>query len=321
MSLRWRELLDHLHVPWSDSSRYAGRGWIGIACPFCRDDPGFHLGINEEFGYYRCLRSEHHHGRSAPYLLRALGVGHHEIDALLPAYGGQGGGRDEPRRGTRPRPPSTPDDARREQLARCWARFEPAHQDRDACEYLQSRGFAHPMRTAEEFDLRVGRGKWARRLWFGLRDLDRQVVGFTGRSLDVWRKPRYFTQVADEQVLYLPRLPTPQHRLALIVEGPLDALRVADAARRRYHLLVIALCGMSLGGRKRLQLADVARQVPHFAVALDATVWAVDAQRLLAELRALPPLGQVSRWSLPPGRDDPGEMSDAEVEQWLATAS
>jgi hypothetical protein len=199
-----------------------------------------------------------------------------------------------------------------------WSTFQPASRDAEALDYLSRRQFPDPEKTARDFDLRTGSGRWARRLWFGLRDLDGQVQGWTGRALDSWRQPRYFTEV-PEAMLYLPKALTRHHRLALLMEGPFDALRVADAIPRRRNLLVVALCGLSTTGHRRWQLSQLAKRVPAFAIALDSSVSSIHRERLMNELRAIPALGRISRLNMPDGTDDPGEMTDNQVERWLST--
>ena len=99
----------------------------------------------------------------------------------------------------------------------------------------------------------------------------------------------------------------------------MDALRTADATLRRRNILVIALCGLSTTGHRRWQLSQIARLVPSFAVALDATVRPVQRERLMAELRAIPALGRITRLRMPEGVDDPGELTNSGVERWLST--
>jgi hypothetical protein len=199
-----------------------------------------------------------------------------------------------------------------------WRRLTPASDSQDALDYLYRRHFTDPERTVKEFDLRVGSGRWARRLWFKLTDVTGSIVGVTGRALDDWRSPRYFTE-APEAALYLPRTPNNQHRLALLVEGPMDALRTADVTQRRRNLLVIALNGLSTRGTRRMQLSLLARTVSSFAVAFDASVPTHARERLIHELRAIPRLGKITRLRMPPGIDDPGEMTNSDIERWLST--
>jgi DNA primase len=40
--------------------KHVTRGWVGIACPFCTGNPGYHGGFNVEDGYYNCWRCGGH---------------------------------------------------------------------------------------------------------------------------------------------------------------------------------------------------------------------------------------------------------------------
>jgi hypothetical protein len=298
MGIRWRDLLDHLQVPWTDRG-HASRGWIQIKCPWCGDhDPSHHLGINEADGHYGCLRSPQHKGRSPYFLLRSLGARSHELARLIEAYGGT----------FIAPPPSTKPPA--SAIARRWQSFTPASRDRRALDYLSTRKFWNPKRTAETFDLRVGTGRWSGRLWFPLT-FGSEIVGFTGRAMN-GHEPRYLTESSDT-VLYLPTPLSADARAAVIVEGPIDALKLADSILARYDLGVAALLGLTLSGSKKSVLMAIAKAVPDLFVALDSTVPAADANRLVNEARPV----RFKRLSLPSGIDDPGEMSGEEVDRWL----
>ena len=153
-----------------------------------------------------------------------------------------------------------------------------------------------------------------------MTNLDGEIIGITGRTFDDWRPgPRYYTE-AKEATLYLPRPLNHHHRLGIITEGPMDALRVADATTRRRHLLVISLCGLGgVTGARRRQLSRIARSVSSFVFAPDASVPVASAIRMMAELRTVPALGRLTRLAMPPGFDDPGEMSATAVVRWLST--
>jgi hypothetical protein len=306
--VRWRELLDHLRVPWVDRGHSASRGYIAIRCPWCgQADPSQHLRINEEIGAYHCLRGMGHGGYSPYYLLQALGVDRDDVAELLEIYGYTGTQR------LPERPPPQPTGP----LARRWATFRPAATDREACDYLASRGFWRPAATAQEFDLRIGPGgRWSGRLWFPL--ITSSLVGFTGRAMRD-QQPRYMTESVDT-CLYLPRAPSLDDRLVIIVEGPIDALRLADFVLDRYSILVVALCGLTITESKRLQFIALARLIPQFFVVLDSSVSTNNITRLTKEFRNMPfsrLLSCLRHVDLPPNIDDPAEMSGGEIEKWL----
>jgi len=128
---------------------------------------------------------------------------------------------------------------------------------------------------------------------------------------------RYYTEAASSY-LYLPRPLYDTDRLIILVEGPVDALRLADAALERYHLTTAAFCGLSVTPDKLLQLAALARAVPRLYIVLDSTVEPVSVNRLMTNFKALPfARTQVERLDLPPGVDDPGELTGEQIEIWL----
>ncbi|MBO0736427.1 MAG: hypothetical protein J2P48_07645 [Alphaproteobacteria bacterium] len=303
--IRWRELLDRIDVGWLDRGRNVQRGWLAVRCPWC-DDPSAHLGINEEEGHWRCLRCNKS-GRSAPFLLHALGA--RDIDKLLREFD-----TDPHRRVSAVAADRT---EKIERYAQRWETFKPAQFDPEALRYLAGRGFPDPEGLCERFDLRTGTGKWAGRLWFPLRDLGGGLLGFTGRTMRDYLEPRYWTQ-ATEVGLYLPELPGPEHSRLLLVEGPVDALRVAGVAIDRYNeLCVAALCGLAIRGLRLVQLKALAHSLPDCLVSLDASVSRLNANKLIADLKVAP-WRTIRRFPLPAGADDPGGMTDDEVARWLS---
>lgn len=314
--LRWRDLLTQLQVPWGH--HHTGRGWISLRCPWCgASDPSQNFGINEEHGGYHCFRVAEHSGKSPYWLLQALGVPTAELDALIERYGGTAA----------PHAPTSPPRHPPSALAQRWERmFRPAADDRAALDYLTARRFDSPVATCDRYDLRVASGRWAGRLWFPLHDIDGLIVGYTGRAMR-GQDPRYLTETS-EAALYTPR-PIPEGATtAILVEGPFDALRIADAldtATRRdpapgygpAHpqggaVHVVALCGLSLTG-KHFDLFALSRHLPRFLVALDQTVDEAAANRLIDTLKSR----RKYRLPLPVGYDDAAEMTNSEIKTWL----
>lgn len=67
----WERFLDAHSIAYTRDRRYAGLHHVEIACPFCGDDPSYHLGISLRNGYWHCWREPtpgSHSGR-APYRL------------------------------------------------------------------------------------------------------------------------------------------------------------------------------------------------------------------------------------------------------------
>jgi hypothetical protein len=314
--VQWRELFSQLQVPWVERGHGLTQGRIGLRCPWCgASDPSYHLSIDEATGLYHCWRVAGHGGVSAPRLLEALGTRRSEAIQLLKEHGWMPG-----------RVTATPGTAAPSSYLKGWERFRPAASDPQALDYLHGRGFPDPSATASLFDLRVGSGRWAQRLWFPLL-YDGEVVGFTGRAMGRY-EPRYLTETSAA-VLYLPSsgAPAADQVNLLIVEGPFDALRLADFVRRHYNpvpLIIVALCGLSMSANKQLQLRALCRMAAHSMIVPDSTVAPTATNKLIITIagsnpRPLPghQLVRVLRLQLPPGIDDPGDMSEGDIEQWL----
>ena len=48
-------VLEEANIPYRESGKNVGRGWIGVNCPFC-DDTGFHMGINIDSKCISCWK-------------------------------------------------------------------------------------------------------------------------------------------------------------------------------------------------------------------------------------------------------------------------
>ena len=51
-----REVLDQLGIDYRESGKNIGHDWIGVCCPFCGDDLGYHLGIHLNSPVISCFR-------------------------------------------------------------------------------------------------------------------------------------------------------------------------------------------------------------------------------------------------------------------------
>ena len=48
--------IQSLGIPYKEKGKNVGRGWVGLKCPNCGDDPDYHLGVNLERGTFNCWR-------------------------------------------------------------------------------------------------------------------------------------------------------------------------------------------------------------------------------------------------------------------------
>ena len=67
-----QKLFDTHGVPYVSQGKNVKKGHINVACPFCGDDPSFHLGINTDTLAWSCWRNSSHRGNYPHKLVKKL---------------------------------------------------------------------------------------------------------------------------------------------------------------------------------------------------------------------------------------------------------
>lgn len=297
----WRALLSSIRVEWIDRGHNTTPGNISINCPFCQDDPSHHLSISEYKPAYYCWRNPNQHsGANLVKLLVRLGQSRDDAVRLLNYF-------------NTAVEKETPKKAIASDIATEWDIFDPAQDSLKCTNFLTKRGFTAPSLLCEEWDLRYApRGEWANRLLIPLGK-DR---GWTGRDLSGNSELKYLTEiVAGHQPLYCPDATKPNAHTFIIVEGPLDALRIAEATRRA-PFIVIALCGKSLGSSKLLAIRELTATCERGLVALDSDVKLSETTQTMNEIRGVTRADLVKA-KLPTGVKDPGDLPTKDIIAWL----
>jgi hypothetical protein len=259
------------------------RNFVNIACPFCRDDPSFHLRIHSEDLWYYCLRNSKHKGRGIAYILKTLRI---EIPANLPERG----------EATEPKP------APKKDFGDFNVLFSPAEESEEALNYLRNRLFEDPAAVCRKYNLRVAlKGKWAGRLLVPL------TTGWTGRAMRGYLEPRYLSETTADGFFQVGRGLT-----VFLVEGPIDALRIATTIK---DVIVIAMTGGRISSSILIELrkASTIYYVP------DNNVPAYQRASAMQDIQMHCPQAIVKNTKLPPGVKDHGAMSELEVRQWAYT--
>lgn len=310
MRVDWRSLFDVLRIEWRDRGANTSSGNINIPCPWCRNDPSYHLAVAEERAGYYCYREPNRHsGTDLRRLLVALRVPYAQTVTLLNRYNLDAG-----KPVAAERPSKSPPDLGK--IRGAWDRFVSASRSGQAVTYLEARGFTNPQAIIEAQDLRVAiEGSWARRLLIPYMDAG-QVLAWTGRTLDD-RQPRYLTHdAATAAMVYVAARPDTSPAEVIIVEGPLDALKIAAAVDLRYYC-VIALTGKNLPAAKLLRIAQLSKGCRAISVALDADVPVSSAYTLIADIAQACSGCYIERLRLPPQYKDPAELPLTEISPWL----
>jgi hypothetical protein len=306
MPTDWRGLFDALNIRWTDRGPNARRGRVNIACPFCGDsDPSEHMMIWEDNSGYLCHRNQRHRGRSLDFLLQHVlpGTPRREISRLLNDYA-----VDAPIAYERPR-------ASQSDVAVNWQRFQPAADSKRCLAYLARRGFPDPAAICRRYDLRFSpAGTWAGRLLIPIVGPDGEIATWTGRALIDELSPRYWTQAADNNTLYVPR----QMRATMLVfEGPLDVLKVA-AATEHMPVTPVGLLGLDINESKLYQLKQLLQRCTSYYLCFDNGVLQSEYRHLSASLAFWGKTLYKGRLRVPQGFDDPGEMPIPRITEWIA---
>jgi hypothetical protein len=302
----WRSLFSELNVPWADRGPNVGPGNLGIACPWCGDDPSHHLSVSLTKDAYYCFRDNRHRGVNPVTLVMAVcDIGRDEATRLLNSH------LDLTDAATVK--PVVP-----EKMLLAWDRFHSATESRKCVNFLYDRGFPNPMSDIVHYDLRFAEeGEWVNRLLMPIT-VGGKIISWTGRALSGTLTPKYRTQSAPGfPVIYAPDQ-TKLGKVAIIVEGPLDALKIASASRS-FPWLPVALCGKQLNSAKLLEIRWFTSGCEETLVALDSDVKLGEVYEIVAELSGALKT-PVRRISIPEGYKDPGELPHERVMSWLTAA-
>lgn len=305
MIVDWRRTFSHLGVAWIDRGANHTRGNVNIRCPYCHDDPSYHMGVSEEKEAFYCYRDSRHAGRSFIALLIRMGCSRTEAVSLLNEYGD----------GKRRKPEAAPIFTREHEKTRfAWDRFTAAQDCPAMLAYLKGRGFSSPAITCNAYGLRwASEGEWARRLLIPFSDHKREIFTWVGRAIDSAGKPRYLME--NEKVpgaIYLPRLP---RKVLHIVEGPIDALKVA-VSTELLDVTPIALAGKGVTDSKLVRLQAFAKNCAYALLSYDPGVALGERMAVKRQIAATLKI-PVRMLPVPEGCEDPGAMSITQVQDWL----
>lgn len=261
-----------------------GTNDVYIKCPFCFDDPSYHLGINVASGRWGCWRDADHKGRSLVGLFRKLGISERFVDGL-----------------------------RIEKLEKERVVEEIDFQPLDASKekekfvvYLRQRGISVDAAMAYGLRCAVG-GRFKDRIMLPVVESG-QIKAWTGRLIREGM-PRYLSvskEEVEESIAYcLFNESSPkgdEGRVFIIVEGPFDAINIELKTGFRS----MALMGKRATDKQIIKLLKKLRSVDNVFVWLDKD--ALSGQVRLVEI--LRSGGIKARNLLIRDMKDPGSLTD-----------
>jgi len=304
MTFEWVKFLRQHHIPYVEEGPSIVRGNVAIHCPFCGGaDPSQHMGLlvdGPKRGRWGCWRNSAHRGNKPHNLIMALlGCSYSQAATLVGDKGPTDMGDDkdvsahlkqlfaEPEEGSSViEPLDWPANIRR--LDR-----PSAYADQFIRYLTAKRGYTKDEAwvLARVYSLRYAvRGPFAYRLIIPVR-MKEGLVGWTGRTILTEEKLRYMSltdkaQKAKELGLvaapmnikstlwnYRNLLKNTQlefpHEVLVVVEGPLDALRV-DYFGRPYGVRATCLFSKSLSVAQEALLGTLADRFTHKLILVDA---------------------------------------------------
>lgn len=213
-----REVLDDLDIPYRESGKNVGQGWIGVCCPFCGDS-NFHLGICLEAPVISCLRCGKK-GNILTYLAKELNSFPKAINILGNAVPRELRSFEEEERhkAIKVELPKEASD-----------KITPYH-----ATYLEKRGFDYKELT-EKYNLHFcgPTGKWANRIIVPVVK-NYKLITFTSISIADDPGIRYLHLSVDESIIHtknhLIGLEFTDKRNVIVVEGIFDMFRIGDGA-------------------------------------------------------------------------------------------
>lgn len=303
MSVDWQSLFTSIRVEWRDRGPNTSKKTVNIACPWCGNDPSFHLAVSRDGNFYRCYRDGSHSGSNLQRLLVRLGCVREETTSLLNRY----------QLGTVLVEQRTPRKA--QDLSARWERFRPAWESEGALRYLDKRGFEKQVEVCKRYDLRFAEnGTWAKRLLFPITKQN-LLVGWVGRAWKSSLMPKYLVEEKTApEALYFPRQP---RETLFVVEGPMDALKIAVASEQS-GASAVAVLGKFFDPAKQVCLAQHCAKVRRVFLVLDNDADLASRLPIIRALAALLPKAYIAELRLPLPYKDAAEMPMSHLATFIA---
>jgi hypothetical protein len=142
------------------------------------------------------------------------------------------------------------------------------------------------------------------------------VEGWTGRAVVDSMEPKYLTSDTSlDGMVYLPR---PCRNVLFVVEGPLDALKIACATESD-SIAAVAILGKHVNVEKAGRIRKLASSAQQIAVSLDADTAIGEAYGVVRELQQAVPWCTVRRVPVPDWYKDAGAVPMPLLRDWALT--
>ncbi len=213
-------LLEDNGIDYSTSGKNTSRGWVELNCPFCGNDPSFHLGVNLSSGIYHCWICGAK-GHIEKLIQHRLGMSREKIKKLVEEYDINFHEEESLKRNS-------------EQIVFPKGLEDSIPQLHKS--YLKRRGF-DPDIMIKKYRIKayyhLG-GKWSYRLVIPIF-MDGEIVSFIARDVTDKQTPKYKNLSNEQSVINVKNClygidSIKKGGNAILVEGVFDQWRVGDGS-------------------------------------------------------------------------------------------
>lgn len=294
---------------------------VNIACPFCKNDPSFHMGISLLNGEYACWRNGAHRGKSFTRVIQALihctkdearrllglrVLEEGEFDSLLNSLF-----KEEEHK------PVKMGGVDKLAFDKEFRPIKDTGMTKPYWDYLEYRGFDNVERLIAMYGLKCALvGYWKYRIIFPVY-FEGQLVTWVGRSITSKVEPKYL-DLSIERSVRFPKYNLWNYdellnggKVLYITEGIFDAIKLDFYFPQGYK--ATCLFTKTIMDEQQILLKEVAKEFKEVRILLDADAQ-TQAMQIKAELSYIP---NITLGQLPEGVKDPGELNKDRIYKYL----
>lgn len=314
------QFLQNSGVPYRLEGKNVSKGNVNVSCPFCIDDPSFHMGIHLETLAWSCWRDPTHRGRRPHRLLYALTrLPYQTLEQILgmPAKFAATTEFDNLLNLLEEPQSAKEEQSKRLDLPKEFISVQKQGITERFWKYLHKRGFGSFAvdKVIADYNIKCAlRGPFKDRVVVPIY-LDGALMCWTARSVYSEAALRYYSLPAKDSAKNIKDLVfnfdeayNTRGRKLFITEGPFDAIKVDYYAKQR-DCRAVCLFNMSLTESQLYMLSELRSNYDSVVVLLDSGEL-FSALKVASQLNFL---GGVEIGELPEGVKDPGDLTKQQI--------
>ena len=315
-----KEILEKNNIAFLETGNNVKKGNISIKCPFCTNDPSYHMGINLETGVYGCWRDSSHRGKNFSWVLRKLlKCSIEEAKNILNNRVLDSDWKSKVLNKLNHTQEKEIPHIKNLKLPTQFKKISQTGYTSIFWEFLLARGFKDVNKIINRYRIKCClTGDWRRRLIFPLY-FKGNLISWGSRSVSTNEKLKYKDLGVLESVIY------PKHFLynfdnlyeyggtvLYITEGIFDFLKMDLFLPLKYK--ATCLFTKTITNQQLEMLLLLSTKFKEIRVLLDSDAY-LQSLKLVSQLKILPI--KITNYKLPNGRKDPGELSYNEVRKYF----